>query len=249
MATLQTAGAVRRIQVLFVVLALMACAIPFRQKIRASVVSVIQCLKGKRSVSDRLLEFQEGVHDRLSARFSEIGMLYPPSKMIFVGFKQERILEVWVSSETNRFMHLKTYPILAASGTLGPKLNEGDGQVPEGIYKVESLNPNSLYHLALRLNYPNDWDREKGKLDGRLNLGGDIMIHGKSASIGCLAMGDMAAEDLFVLAAKVGVTNIEVILSPVDLRVRHLPASLPPTPNWTPELYREIRKALAQLQN
>jgi hypothetical protein len=61
---------------------------------------------------------------------------------------------------------LKTYPILAGSGTLGPKLVEGDGQVPEGLYRVESLNPNSSFHLALRVNYPNEFDRAKGKLDG-----------------------------------------------------------------------------------
>lgn len=34
------------------------------------------------------------------------------------------------------------------------------------------------------------------------------MIHGKNCSIGCLDMGDEAAEDLFVLAAKTGIDNI-----------------------------------------
>ena len=32
---------------------------------------------------------------------------------------------------------------------LGPKLKEGDKQVPEGLCKVESLNPNNLYHLEI----------------------------------------------------------------------------------------------------
>jgi hypothetical protein len=39
------------------------------------------------------------------------------------------------------------------------------------------------------------------KKDGRKNLGSNIMIHGKNCSVGCLAMGDEAAEELFVLAA------------------------------------------------
>jgi hypothetical protein len=72
------------------------------------------------------------------------------------------------------------------------------------------------------------------------------MIHGGAASIGCLAMGDSAAEDLFVLAAETGIKNISVILTPVDFRVRDLPPN-PPSPRWTTELYQEIRKALAPL--
>lgn len=42
------------------------------------------------------------------------------------------------------------------------------------------------------------------------------MIHGKRCSVGCLAMGDEAAEDLFVLAAETGIENVSIILSPVD---------------------------------
>ena len=84
-------------------------------------------------------------------------------------------------------------PILAASGVSGPK-REGDKQVPEGFYRIELLNPNSRYHLSLRVNYPNADDLERARQDGRAlsTLGGDIMIHGGSASIGCLALGDPA---------------------------------------------------------
>ncbi len=154
------------------------------------------------------------------------------------------MLELWVADEQGRFRHLKTYSILAASGTLGPKLAEGDRQVPEGLYRIESLNPNSAFHLALRVNYPNEFDQAKGKADGRTELGSDIMIHGKSASIGCLAMGDEAAEELFVLAARAGIENVAVILSPVDFRVKELPANMPKVPGWTAELYPRIKKEL-----
>jgi len=40
------------------------------------------------------------------------------------------------------------------------------------------------------------------------------MIHGGSASVGCLAMGDEAAEDLFVLAVETGIENPSLILCP-----------------------------------
>ena len=56
-------------------------------------------------------------------------------------------------------------PVLGASGGLGPKLREGDRQVPEGVYSIVYLNPNSVAHLSLALGYPNAFDRAHA--DGR----------------------------------------------------------------------------------
>jgi murein L,D-transpeptidase YafK len=135
----------------------------------------------------------------------------------------------------------------AASGALGPKLREGDEQVPEGVYRITGLNPNSQYHLSLRVDYPNAADRERARAEGRDDLGGDIMIHGRAVSVGCLAMGDSAAEELFVLAAETGLPKLRVILSPLDFRRRALPRSLVPARPWVPALYDEIRAELAKL--
>jgi hypothetical protein len=239
---------IRRTHIFVFLLALSICAIAFRAQLAAPFTNATQTMTGEKTVSDRLSEYGNVVHARLQPRFREIGVTYPPRKLVLVGLKQERQLEIWVSDGSHDFRCLKTYPILAASGTSGPKLKQGDRQVPEGLYKIESLNPNSRFHLALRVNYPNDFDKEHGRSDGRTNLGGDIMIHGGAASIGCLAMGDPAAEDLFVLAAETGINNISVILSPVDFRLRDVPSNSPPSPSWTPELYADIRKALAPLK-
>jgi hypothetical protein len=230
-------------------LALALCAVVIRAQLAASFTKATSAMTGEKTVAERLKEFGDTVHARLQPRFREIGVACPPKKLILVGLKQERQLELWVSNGSHNFRHLKTYPILAASGTSGPKLKEGDRQVPEGLYKIESLNPNSRFHLALRVNYPNDFDKEHGRLEGRARLGGDIMIHGGTASIGCLAVGDPAAEDLFVLTAETGIKNISVILAPLDFRVRKLPADSPPSPHWTPELYEDIRRALASLKH
>ena len=238
---------VRRIHLLLLALGLVICAVVLRSKIRTPVASVIGVLNGEKSVADRLAQFADTVHGRLGPRFKDLSVRYPPEQLILVGLKQERVLEVWVSGGQNGFRLLKTYPILGASGRLGPKLREGDNQVPEGLYQVDSLNPNSQYHLALRLNYPNDFDQKYGRLDGRAGLGSDIMIHGASVSAGCLAVGDQAIEDLFVLAAETGTRNVSVILSPVDFRVRE-PAPLPlDSPAWTPALYADIRIAFERL--
>ena len=73
------------------------------------------------------------------------------------------------------------------------------------------------------------------------------MIHGRASSIGCLAVGDEAAEGLFVLAAETGLANISVVLSPVDFRKRELPSTAAPLPARTEALYGKIRSRLSQL--
>jgi hypothetical protein len=72
------------------------------------------------------------------------------------------------------------------------------------------------------------------------------MIHGNAVSIGCLAMGDAAAEELFVLVARTGLRNTQVILSPVDFRVRRVPASKAGVPLWVDGLYGSIKNELSQ---
>jgi hypothetical protein len=72
------------------------------------------------------------------------------------------------------------------------------------------------------------------------------MIHGKSASIGCLALGDEAAEDVFTLAADVGLQNVKVISSPVDFR-KSDPTTTRQIPPWTGELYAQIKTAMSSL--
>lgn len=205
-------------------------------------------MNGKKTVSQRVEEFGRTVRARLNADFEKVGVPYPPQAMVLIGLKEEQLLEVWVSPDRQTWHLLKTYPILKTSGWLGPKLREGDRQVPEGLYRIESLNPNSRFHLSLRINYPNEFDRQMAQGEGRTGLGGDIMIHGSRVSIGCLAMGNPAAEDLFVLAALTGPENIRVILSPVDFRLRDFDGDLSKLPPWTPQLYQQIKTELAKFQ-
>jgi len=111
-------------------------------------------------------------------------------------YKKERVLEVFVQSrEDGRFRLFRSYPVAAASGTLGPKLREGDKQVPEGFYHVtaSAMNPESRFHLSFNIGYPNAFDRHHGR------TGSLIMIHGGRASIGCLAMTDPAIEEIYTL--------------------------------------------------
>jgi murein L,D-transpeptidase YafK len=238
----------KRIHILYFLLALCLIGIPFRRYLQREFIAVIQQIKGKKTVSDRVTQYSDVVHERLNLHFQKINVSYPPTRLTLVGIKDQKKMEVWVAGKDKKFRLLRIYPILGMSGELGPKLKEGDGQVPEGLYRIESLNPNSSYHLALRVNYPNDYDKEKGKADNRKNLGSDIMIHGNTCSIGCLAMGDETAEDLFVLAAETGIDNVSVILTPTDFRIKEATKDLPQTPEWTAELYEKIKVDLKKLK-
>ena len=198
------------------------------------------------TVADRLAEYGPAARERLKPYFAEAGASYPPADLALIGIKDRKTLELWARGNEGAFVHVRTYPVLAASGHLGPKLREGDRQVPEGLYQIESLHPNSLFHLALRVSYPNKHDRRRALEDGRTNLGGDIMIHGSDGSVGCLAMGDEAAEDLFVLVADTGLENTQLILTPTDFRTSELPNDLADLPPWTNRLYSDIRLRLGQ---
>ena len=206
----------------------------------------MQRLRGKATVSDRVAQFGAASRARWQPSFQKKGVAYPPQKLIFVGLKREKQLQVYAANSGQSLQFIRTLSILGLSGKAGPKLRFGDLQVPEGFYKIESLNPNSQFHLALRVNYPSDFDRLQAQRDGRTELGGDIMIHGSNGSIGCLAIGDQAAEDLFVLASETGIENIEVVLSPLDFRVAKLPDDNT-RPLWVGDLYAQIKTVLQKL--
>jgi murein L,D-transpeptidase YafK len=111
-------------------------------------------------------------------------------------FKEESELELWKVDKSGRFALLQTYPICRWSGDLGPKIQEGDRQAPEGFYTITPglMNPNSHYHLAINTGFPNAYDRANGR------SGASVMIHGDCASVGCYAMTDEQITDIYSLA-------------------------------------------------
>ncbi len=110
-------------------------------------------------------------------------------------FKLPGILELWMD-KGHGYALFKTYKICSYSGFPGPKVNEGDWQSPEGFYKVsaQQMKPNSQYHLAFDVGYPNDFDAARNR-SGNL-----IMVHGNCQSVGCFAMTDTRIEEIYLLA-------------------------------------------------
>ncbi len=200
--------------------------------------------RGGYSLQERLAMHQSAVEVRLRPRFAQAGLSYPPQQVAYVAFKDSALLQVYAKAKSiDPWRLVLTYPILGMSGGPGPKLREGDLQVPEGLYRAEFLNPNSRFHVSIRLNYPNAFDKAQALADGRTGLGSDIMIHGTRSSVGCLAMGNEAAEDLFVLAALVGKEQTSIVVAPTDFRRQ--PATVRSGgPPWLPALYTDIQQAL-----
>ena len=112
-------------------------------------------------------------------------------------FKEEKILEVWKRDQSGRYALLKSYPLCTVGGVAGPKIREGDKQSPEGFYTVTPgrMNPNSQFHLAYDVGYPNAFDRAWGR------TGAAIMVHGGCVnSAGCFIVTDAQIEEIYGLA-------------------------------------------------
>ncbi len=122
-------------------------------------------------------------------------------------FKQEEVLELWLKPKGARtYQKIKTYDFCKNSGTLGPKRKEGDGQIPEGFYRISHFNPKSSFLLSLKVNYPNASDQ---LLSDREKPGDDIYIHGGCQTIGCIPITNEKIQEIYllsVLAKKEGVS-------------------------------------------
>lgn len=202
-------------------------------------------IAGGDSVDDIVRRVGERVQRRLEPRFAAAGLGLPPAEVRLVGFKREKRLELWakdteaaLSSGPWTFVH--SYAVKAASGGPGPKLNEVDQQVPEGLYGIEHLNPNSRFHLSMKMTFPNAFDLARAAEEGRTEPGSNIFIHGKDRSVGCLAIGDQPIEELFVLAKSVGLDAVSVVVAPYDPAPGETLVPTEGAPSWTADLYETI---------
>jgi murein L,D-transpeptidase YafK len=181
-------------KVIFALLALALAVVAWRfyPSLRARVPDDFQKLSG----SDREASARAAREAVIKEKYRIAGVAYP-GEIFIRWFKREAQLELWARDHAGPFHLVATYPILKSSGRPGPKRREGDQQVPEGFYEIDRFNPESLFHLSLRLNYPNAADRI---LSDRERPGSDIYIHGKNASIGCGPIGDQAIEEVYLAA-------------------------------------------------
>lgn len=192
-----------------------------------------------RTVQQVLDQYAQKAEARFRSPCERAGVRYPPAQVYLLAFKTEKQLEVWAANATGKYYLIAAFPILAASGTTGPKRREGDRQVPEGFYRLTDLNPNSRYHLSIKVDYPNEEDKRRERVPAE-QLGGDIFIHGSNVSIGCLAIGNNHIEELFCLIAQVPQDKRRVLISPVDFRQK---------PDWkAPHASGEVRRLYERIR-
>lgn len=122
----------------------------------------------------------------------------PAGLEVFVrAFKLEGEVEAWVRSPGTGWRHFKTYRMCAVSGLPGRKRIEGDGQIPEGVYRVAGFNDRSSHHMSMRIDYPNMADKFWSDSS---RPGGEIYIHGGCVTVGCIPITDRSIEELYTLA-------------------------------------------------
>lgn len=203
---------------------------------------IIHKVTPKKTQMEVEAHLKEPVRARLLPSLRAAGFSDFPSELYYVAFKEEKKLEVYGRRE-DRWQHIKSYPFTATSGQLGPKLKEGDKQIPEGIYQVEYLNPNSSFYLSMKINYPNAFDRAKAKEVGRTDLGSDIFIHGKAVTVGCIPVGDVAIEELYMMTSSVAGRSHKLMILPRDFRKNKVFPEITSV-DWGRELYEVLSREL-----
>jgi len=197
--------------------------------------------------SDEIITlYGDSVRKKLRPIFRSLSVAYPPKQMTWVALKQEKVILLFARDEAGKQKLVLSYYIIGQSGQAGPKLKEGDMQVPEGFYNLCGFRPNVIAHMALDVNYPNEEDRAHAVAEKRKKLGSDILIHGSRWSSGCLAMGNKPIEEMYVLAYDCGLKNIKLIFAPCNLLVQKPNIDFKKQPEWLPRLYKRLTIALKE---
>ncbi|MGA2354262.1 MAG: L,D-transpeptidase family protein [Terriglobales bacterium] len=133
-----------------------------------------------------------------------------------VVYKRERKLVLLSQGK-----EVRSYKVALGSEPVGPKSRQGDHRTPEGVYVLDSRNPNSRFYKAFHISYPNARDTAAARKLG-VSPGGDIMLHGlpkeyawlgKAHTLhdwtdGCVAVTDEEMDEIWKLV-RVG-TPIEI---------------------------------------
>lgn len=133
-------------------------------------------------------------------------------------FKGERRMELKRGGEV-----LGSYRVALGFAPRGRKEREGDGRTPEGLYSVDARNPQSAFHLSLRVSYPGERDKARAAALG-VAPGGDIYIHGQPNGLkklwtghprtdwttGCVAVTDREMREVWSLVP----TGTRVVIHP-----------------------------------
>ncbi|MFN0217735.1 MAG: murein L,D-transpeptidase family protein [Hyphomicrobium sp.] len=157
-------------------------------------------------------------NDRL--RETGVSLLSP---IVLRVFKAESELEVWKEKD-GAFVLFATYPICHWSGSLGPKLREGDKQTPEGYYTLTRQQTRHVgrWPRSLDIGFPNVLDQSLAR------TGSLILVHGGCSSVGCFAMTNPVMDEIHQLttaAIAAGQDHVPVHVFPFRMTEKNMTAN------------------------
>lgn len=142
----------KRLGALVLLLPLAACAVTSGQY-----ASIDSCLEGGQAWNYRIARCERSADG--------------PVDLIRVD-KSAHLMSVYRGGQL-----VREFRVALGRGGPQPKMQQDDGRVPEGTYRITAHNPNSAFHLSLRIGYPTAEQVAAAARRG-VNAGGDIMIHG-----------------------------------------------------------------------
>ena len=189
-----------------------------RTALLIAALAVAGCTEGV--YSDFAEKAEKPLPAEIVAEMKSKGMDRTSSVMARI-FKEEGKLEIWKQKGNGRYGLIASYDICKWSGQLGPKFIEGDRQAPEGFYTVRpaQMNPQSSYHLAFNIGYPNAYDRANGR------TGSNLMVHGACSSSGCYSMTDAQIEQIYAFgrdAFRGGQTEFQIQAFPFRMTAANM---------------------------
>lgn len=193
----------------------------------------------------RLQPFIDRAWYRMAHRYIHADVAFPPHKAWLIVLKDENLIEVWASNWWFEPIFIGYYSF-RYKGWLGPKLHEDDVQLPEGQYRVSSLEAVDSHYLAAQLDFPNQYDRRQARREQRPVAGRKVFIHGGDPVPGGIAISERAMEELYLLCSGARRRTIQVLIVPVDFRhAARAQSRRIPSPPWQEELYADLAARLA----
>ena len=95
--------------------------------------------------------------------------------------KSGQKLQLLVGEKVVRELH-----VVFGANPKGHKMQEGDERTPEGSYSLDYKKPDSAFHRAIHISYPNAKDIASAQARG-VKPGGEIMIHGQKNGLAWLS--------------------------------------------------------------
>lgn len=173
-------------------------------------------------------------YDGIVSKLKNLDLEVSGFEVLLKAYKYEQRLLVYVRNKTeDKWKVYDTLAFCATSGTLGPKVCQGDLQIPEGYYHINHFNPYSNFFLSLGVSYPNKADIKKRPSKDK---GGAIYVHGNCVTIGCIPLTDDIIKELYVLcvlAKNYGQTSLGIHIFPFRLSAVNLDFAIRQFPDHT----------------